>query len=163
VRDAKWQPVDNATVTVEIESVITEGNPSAPLKLTAQPSTTEAGLSEATFVPRTAAAFRAKATAVNSGGGTEGNAVAGWVSDPAAAEFSSLVPNRSTMEDLARRTGGRVLQMDELDSWARALPSEKAPIMETWTQPLWHTPWIFLLSIACLCGEWAWRRTHGMP
>ncbi|HEX2746498.1 MAG TPA: glutamine amidotransferase [Verrucomicrobiales bacterium] len=163
VRDAKWQPVDNATVTVEIESVITDGTPPAPLKLTAQPSATEAGLSEATFVPRAAAAFRARATAVNASGGAEGSALTGWVSDPGAAEFASLVPNRTSMEDLARRTGGRVLKLDELDSWARALPSEKAPVMETWTQPLWHTPWIFLLAIACLCGEWAWRRTHGMP
>ncbi|HWB02901.1 MAG TPA: hypothetical protein VG796_07755 [Verrucomicrobiales bacterium] len=163
VRDAKWLPVDNASVSIEIESVITGGDAPAALKLNAQPSTAEAGLSEATFVPRTAAAFRARATAVNAEGGTEGSAVTGWVSDPAAAEYSSLVPNRSSMEDLARRTGGRVLNLDELGSWARALPSEKAPVMETWTQPLWHTPWIFLLSLACLCGEWAWRRTHGMP
>jgi hypothetical protein len=163
VRDVKWQPVDNATVTVEIESVLSDGSPPISLKLVAQPSTSEAGLAETTFVPRNAAAFRAKATAVNASGSTEGTALTGWVSDPAAAEFSSMVPNRAAMEDLARRTGGKVLKLDELDSWASALPSEKAPVMETWTQPLWHTPWIFLLSIACLCGEWAWRRTHGLP
>ena len=163
VHDAKWQPVDNATVTIEIESVIADGSPPISLKLVAQPSTSEAGLSEATFVPRNTAAFRAKATAVNASGVAEGTALTGWVSDPSAAEFSSLVPNRTALEDLARRTGGKVLKLDELDSWARDLPSEKAPVMETWTQPLWHTPWIFLLSIACLCGEWAWRRTHGLP
>lgn len=163
VRDAQWQPVDNATVTLEIESAIAEGTPPAPLKLTAQPSTDEAGLSEATFVPRSAAAFRAKAVALNAVGAEEGRAEAGWVSDPAAVEFASLVPNRAPLEELARRTGGRVLEMSELGAWAKDLPVEKAPVMETWTQPLWHTPWIFLLAVACLCGEWAWRRTHGMP
>ena len=163
VRDAKWQPVDNANVTVEIESMLSEGTPPAPLKLTAQPSAAEAGLSEAVFVPRAAAAFRARAVAVNAAGGTEGTALTGWVSDPAAAEFNSLVPNRAALEDLARRTGGRVLKADELEAWARDLPVEKAPVMETWSQPLWHTPWIFLLAVGCLCGEWAWRRTHGMP
>ena len=163
VRDAKWQPVDNTTVTIEIESVIAGATPPAALKLTAQPSTGEAGLSEATFVPRSAAAFRAKAVVLNSTGAEEGRAEAGWTSDPAAAEFSSLVPNRTPLEELARRTGGRVLKPDELDAWARELPSEKAPVMETWSQPLWHTPWIFLIAIGCLCGEWAWRRTHGMP
>jgi hypothetical protein len=101
--------------------------------------------------------------AVNSAGAEEGRAESGWTSDPAAAEFQSLVPNRAPLEELARRTGGRVLQLDDLDAWARNLPSEKAPVMETTSQPLWHTPWIFLLAIACLCGEWAWRRTHGMP
>jgi len=163
VRDPKWQPVDNATVTVEIESVIADGTPPAPLKLTAQSSPDEAGLSEATFVPRNAAAFRARAVVVNAAGAEEGRAEAGWASDPAAAEFQSLVPNRASLEELARQTGGRVLQIDELDAWARELPSEKAPVMETWSQPLWHTPWIFLLAVACLCGEWAWRRTHGLP
>ena len=163
VRDAKWQPVDNTTVAVEIESVMADGTPPATLKLTAQPSSGEAGLSEATFVPRSAAAFRARAVAMNASGTEEGRAEAGWTSDPAAAEFASLVPNRTSMEELARRTGGRVLTVDELDAWARNLPSEKAPVMETTSQPLWHTPWIFILAIACLCGEWAWRRTHGMP
>ncbi len=163
VRDAKWQPVDNAGVTLEIESVIADATPPAPLKLTAQPSPAEAGLSEATFVPRTAAAFCAKAAAVNASGVEEGRAEAGWTSDPAAAEFSSLVPNRAALEELARRTGGRVLEMSELDAWTKELPAEKAPVMETWSQPLWHTPWTFLLAVACLCGEWAWRRTHGMP
>jgi uncharacterized membrane protein len=163
VRDANWQPVDNATVTVEIESVIADGTPPAPLKLTAQPSADEAGLSEATFVPRSAAAFRARVVALNAAGAEAGRAEAGWVSDPAAAEFASLVPVRAPLEELARRTGGRVLTEKELDAWANSLPAEKAPVMETWTQPLWHTPWIFLLAVACLCGEWAWRRTHGMP
>ena len=163
VRDAGWQPVDNAAVTIEIESVIADRTPPVTLKLTAQPSPDEAGLCETTFVPRTAAAFRARAVAVNTSGAEEGRSEVGWTSDPAAAEFASLVPNRATLEELARRTGGRVLKLDELDAWARSLPSEKAPVMETWSQPLWHTPWIFLLAIACLCGEWAWRRTHGMP
>jgi hypothetical protein len=163
VRDAQWQPVDNATVTVEIESVMAEGTPAGALKLTAEASAAEAGLSEATFVPRGAAAYRATAVAVNASGAEEGRSVTGWVSDPAAAEFASLVPNRAALEELARRTGGRVLDAEELDAWAKQLPSEKAPVMETWSQPLWHTPWIFLLAVACLCGEWAWRRTHGMP
>jgi uncharacterized membrane protein len=163
VRDAQWLPVDNATVTVEIESVIADGAAPAPLKLTAQPSDAEPGLSEATFVPRSAAAFRAKAVAVNASGAEEGRAEAGWVSDPGAAEFASLVPNRAPLEELARRTGGKVLELDELDEWAKQLPTEKAPVMETYAEPLWHTPWIFILAVACLCGEWAWRRTHGMP
>lgn len=163
VRDGNWQPVDNATVTIEVESVISDGTPPAPLKLTAQASPDEPGVSESTFVPRGAAAFRARAVAVNAAGAEAGRAETGWTSDPGAAEFQSLVPNRASMEALARRTGGRVLELNELDEWARKLPAEKAPVMETWSQPLWHTPWIFILAIACLCGEWAWRRTHGMP
>jgi hypothetical protein len=155
--------VDNATVTVEIESVLADGTPPAPLKLTAQPSADEPGLSEATFVPRHAAAYKARAIALNAAAAEEGRAEAGWTSDPAAAEFQSLVPNRAALEELARKSGGRVLQAGELDRWARDLPSEKAPVMETWSEPLWHTPWIFLLAVACLCGEWAWRRTHGLP
>jgi hypothetical protein len=28
-------------------------------------------------------------------------------------------------------------------------------------RPLWHTPWLFLLALACFLGEWGLRRQKG--
>jgi hypothetical protein len=66
------------------------------------------------------------------------------------------------MEQLARQTGGRVLTPDDLDSFSKELPTQRAPITETWTRPLWHTPWMFLFALACFVGEWGLRRYKGL-
>lgn len=159
VRDPQWRPVDTATVAVTVEGLLgAEGK----VTLSAEPSLTEAGLYEATFVPRSTGGWKATAVATNDVGAEEGRAEAGWSTDLAADEFRSLVPDRALLTELARRTGGRVLEPAELDAWTRSLPNEKAPVMETWSQPLWHTPWVFLAALACLVAEWGWRRTHGM-
>ena len=91
-----------------------------------------------------------------------GQSSTGWTSDLAAAEFRDLQPNRPLMERLARQTGGRVLSPDDLASFARRLPSEHAPITETWTRPIWHTPLVFLLALACFVSEWGLRRWKGL-
>jgi hypothetical protein len=80
----------------------------------------------------------------------------------AASEFRDLQPNRALMEQLARQTGGRVLAPEELEAFARELPAKRAPINETWTRPLWHTPWMFLFAVACFVGEWGLRRLKGL-
>lgn len=162
VRDAKWQPVDDAKVVIEVESVLADAAPTK-LRITAEPSLEEAGLYKAIYVPRTTGGYKAAAVALNGAGAEEGRAETGWSTDLAADEFRSLVPNASLLESLAYKTGGRVIPAEELEAWARSLPSSKAPVMETWSQPLWHTPWAFLLAVACLVGEWGWRRTHGWP
>jgi hypothetical protein len=92
-----------------------------------------------------------------------GRAQAGWVNDPAAAEFRSLEPNRSLLEELARSTGGRLLAWSELDAFAERLPRELAPIMEVRAYPLWHQSGVFLAVLACFIAEWIWRRWRGLP
>lgn len=66
------------------------------------------------------------------------------------------------MESLAQKTGGEVVNPNQLDAFARALPSKRAPITETQLTPLWHTPWMFLAAIACLVTEWGVRRWKGL-
>ena len=44
--------------------------------------------------------------------------------NPAADEFRSLQPNEALMEDLAERTGGRVLALSDLAQWAKELPTK---------------------------------------
>jgi hypothetical protein len=87
---------------------------------------------------------------------------AGWTNDPSAEEFQSLVPNRAWMDAVAQKTGGRVLEQSDLDSWASELQFEAAPIMETISTPLWHTPYLFGAAMVLFALEWYLRRKRGL-
>jgi len=161
VRDPKFQSLDNAVVTLKVTRA---GAPAdeAPITLAAEASTSEPGLYEATYIPRESGGYRLEAAVASDTGAPAGAAATGWTSDLAAAEYRDLKPNRGLMEQLARQTGGRVLTPDELDSFARELPTHRAPVTESWTRPLWHTPWMFLFALACFVGEWGLRRYKGL-
>lgn len=186
VSDAGFLPVENATVSITVEPVTfgpenTTGapaggpspsttGPAAPavpavktLTIQAEPSPTEPGLYLASYLPRQTGGFKATAKAINAEGAMEGQATAGWAADLEAQELRSLTPDRALLEELARKTGGAMVEASSLEEFAARLPSVKAPVMEPYEEPLWHTPWIFLTAIGCLAAEWGLRRTSGLP
>ena len=160
-RDAKFQPLDNATVNIKVQTIGRAGE-SATIALPAEASAGEAGLYEATYVPRESGGYRVEASVTDQSGAVAGSAMAGWSTDLAAAEFRSLTPNRALMESLATKTGGQVLTPDQLDAFVRELPSRRVPVTETWTRPIWHTPAMFLFALACFVAEWGIRRKKGL-
>ena len=160
-RDAKFQALDNAAITLKVAHVSAPAG-EAPLTLTAEASTSEPGLYEASYIPRDSGGYRVEAAVVNDAGAAAGSATTGWTSDLAAAEYRDLKPNRALMEQLAHQTGGQVLSPEDLEKFARELPSKRAPITETSTRPLWHTPWMFLFALGCFVGEWGLRRWKGL-
>jgi hypothetical protein len=166
VRDQKFQPLDNAVVIIEIQPVMTEGviGPTTNLiRLQAEPALNEAGLYSLSYVPRFTGGYRAAAYVTNSAGAEVGRAEAGWSTDLAAEEFRSLIPNVGLLESIAKQTGGEIVAADQLDAFARALPHKHAPVMESWTFPLWHTPAMFALALAAFVAEWGLRRWKGLP
>lgn len=167
VRDPKFQPLDNASVTVQVRFAskpagVPAATNAAAVRLTAEPSLSEAGVYSSTFVPRDTGGYFAEAAVKDSTGTEVGRAQSGWSSDPAADEFRSLRPNRTLLEALARRTGGDVLEMDKLEAFARALPNKKLPVTEARTMPLWHQAAVFLFALCCFVVEWGLRRSKGM-
>jgi uncharacterized membrane protein len=179
VKDEKFQPMENAAVTLRVRPVgaqvdtppspagqtpapAAQRNPSADVRLTAEPALSEPGLYQATYIPRATGGYFAEAVITNSVGAEVGRAQAGWSSDPAAEEFRSLRPNRALLEDIAKKTGGEVIPIDRLDAFAASLPQRKVPIAESWTLPLWHQPVVFLFALACFVGEWGLRRWKGL-
>ncbi|MBX3732011.1 MAG: hypothetical protein KF791_05405 [Verrucomicrobiae bacterium] len=166
VRDPKFQPMDNADVILEIQPVlIASSEPGATnvLRLPAEASVSEPGLYEAVYVPRLTGGFRATAVAMNPVGAEVGRAEAGWSTDLAAEEFRSLEPNLPLLESIARQTGGEVIPAGRLEAFVRDLPERRAPEMESWSRPLWHTPAMFALALGCLVTEWGLRRWRGLP
>jgi uncharacterized membrane protein len=161
VRDAKFQPLDNATVTLKVVRAGAAAD-APPLLLTAEASLKEPGLYETTYVARESDGYRAEATVVDEAGTPAGGASSGWTTDLPAAEYRDLKPNRAAMEQLARQTKGKVLAPADLEAFVRDLPSIAAPVKEIWTRPLWHTPWMLLAALSCLVLEWGLRRWKGL-
>lgn len=165
-RDAKFQPLDDATVNIEVETVSFGAGASevrAPIHLLAEASATEPGLYQTSYVPRQTGGYKVTAKVTNAVGAEVGRAEAGWSTDLAAEEFRSLTPNVALLENLARKTGGEMVAVADLEQFARSLPQKKAPVMETALNPLWHTPAMLMFALGCLLTEWGLRRWKGMP
>lgn len=164
VKDREFKPMDSASVSVSVRKVAgeTATNQVAALDLTAEPVASEPGLYAATYVQHGSGGYLAEATVRDDQGVEVGRAKSGWVSEPAADEFRSLSPNRALLEQIAKQTGGEVLERGDLPAFVKRLPTRAAPVMESWSRPIWHNPWVFLLAFLCFIGEWALRRWKGL-
>jgi uncharacterized membrane protein len=174
VRDKKFQPLDNASVTLEIRSAAARFAASSPrpgsesstndarVRIPAEPALTEAGLFQTTYIPRETGAYHAVAIVRDDSGLELGRAEAGWTADPAAEEFRSLKPNRALLEKIAQQTKGEVISPARLNEFAASLPNRAVPIMENWTFPLWDTAAMFLFALTCFIAEWGLRRLKGL-
>ncbi|HWD92800.1 MAG TPA: glutamine amidotransferase [Verrucomicrobiae bacterium] len=169
--DEEFKPLDNASVQLTIRPVKTvSSSPSdsakietqRPLQLAAEPSASDPGSYTATFVAHETGAYLVEATVTQADGKIAGHAAAGWTSDPAAEEFRSLKPNRALLQNLAQRTGGEIVPLADLEKFVRTLPERRSPVMETWSDPLWHKPAVLLFALACFVAEWGLRRWKGM-
>src|SRR5439155_8247875 len=143
-RDKKFQPLENASVKLNVRFVgvdqdtpgtmtnvaaqfhlAEQGSPTQSVPLAVEPALGEAGLYEATYIPRETGGYLAEATVTDSNGIDIGHAEAGWTADPAADEFRSLKPNRALLETIAKKTGGEIIAADKLAQFANSLPNRK--------------------------------------
>ncbi|HEX5176494.1 MAG TPA: hypothetical protein VFV83_05665, partial [Chthoniobacteraceae bacterium] len=159
VRDPKFLPIDNASVRVKITPIL---HPEAALTLAADASSREPGLYECEFLPRESGGYRAEATAADENGAALGGAQTGWATNLAADEFRSLSPNVALMESIARQSGGALVRKEKLAEFVEELPAKRAPVTETVTHPIWHTPLFFSFALICFVGEWGIRRLKGL-
>ena len=162
VRDKNFESMDDVSITIEVR------DPNGrTVKLSTQPVPSETGFFEAVYVPRLDGSYFARAVVTDADGLELGDAETGWAIDLEASEFQSIRTNRPLLERIAQQTGGRIVELDALDSFARSLPILNAPVMDTWIRPLWDLhgimPAVFLFVLICFIGEWALRRWKGMP
>ena len=156
VRDKAFRPQDDASVRIEVQEP--EGT---KLDLAAEPASSEAGLFEASTHAGKAGAYRVKATVKDGTGAVLGETSTGWALNPAADEFAALTPNRPVLERLAQWSGGRVLKLEEVEAWAKDLPTQTLPVTETRVEPLWDHTWVLLVLVGLLGTEWWLRRRQG--
>jgi predicted RNA-binding Zn ribbon-like protein len=67
------------------------------------------------------------------------------------------------LETIAKRTGGELVKMEDLERFVRHFPERHAPVTESWTEPLWQKPLVFLFVLCCFVAEWGIRRWKGLP
>lgn len=158
VRDERYDPQENAAVRVTVAAP-----DEAPLTLSLEPSLSEPGLFETLYVPRRAGAYRADFEVTDSDGRPLGTTQVGWVFEPAAEEFRRVEVDRAAMQRLAEATGGAVLSPRDLSALVEDLPNRDVPLQESWTTPLWHSPWMLAAILLTLAGEWGLRRWRGLP
>ena len=162
VRNKDFEPMNDVSIAIEVR------DPNGQtVQVTAEPALSETGLFEATYVPRRNGSYFARSVVTDAEGLELGDAQTGWAVDLEALEFRSIRTNRPLLERIAGLTGGRVVELDALDSFARSLPTRNAPVMDTWIRPLWDLrgilPAVFVFILICFVGEWALRRWKGMP
>src|SRR5690606_16216545 len=154
-RDAEFRPLELATTRITVKRVdaspttgdAENGNGFSQAVLPAEPSADAPGRYVANFVAREAGGYLATAEVTDRAGKLIGRAEAGWVHDPAAEEFKSIVPNRALLEELTRQTGGSMVTRAELAGLTERLARAPAPITEAWSRPLWHNPRMFAVVL----------------
>ncbi len=158
-RDEAFLPLENASVTLEVSTINGDGE---MLALTADADPSTAGLYRASYWPSVGGGHRVVAKVKADDESEVGSVASGWTSELGSAEFADLRLNADLLAEIARQTGGRVIDADELDQFAKDLPNQKVPVTETWVYPLWHRSWVLLVVLGCLCGEWGLRRWKGL-
>ncbi|MEA3225383.1 MAG: hypothetical protein U9Q07_05490, partial [Planctomycetota bacterium] len=162
VRDKDFKPMDNVSVSMEVRDPNDQ-----TVRLRAEPVAGESGLFEAVHVPRFSGGYFARAVVTDEKDNEIGDAEAGWAVDLEAREFRSIRADRPLLEKIAGQTGGRIVELGELNDFARELLSRDVPITTTQIKPLWDLPGVlpavFLFTLICFAGEWALRRWKGMP
>ncbi len=157
VRDATYEPIDNAQVRVTLV-----GPDGEELDLQAEPSDA-GGTYVLRFVSREAGPYRATVRAILPDGEELPPRATGWVHAPLVEELQSLRPNERGLQALAEQTGGELLRPQELNRFVQSLATRKVPVTEPWVYPIWHRWPVFLLACLCLIGEWGLRRLRGLP
>lgn len=157
VKGPDFKALDNATVQLVVQNP--DGSSS---ELTAEPSPDTPGNYETVVLSDKEGVYTVEAKCSGPDGSELGVVESGWVHEPLAMEFKGLGENRVLLNEIAEKSGGKVIQWDELDLFVKDVPSDQVPVKEKRVFPLWHQSWVIFAAIACLCFEWGWRRRYGM-
>ncbi len=157
VRDEAFEPQDDATVLLTVTDL--DGETST---LNAEPSLEEPGLFTAEYATEKEVGYRIETSVLDGEGQTIGIDEVARALNPEADEFSKLGPNESLLQQIASATGGEMLTIENITDLPSLLKELDLPVSEIRQRPLWHTPWLFLLALACFLGEWGIRRRQGV-
>ncbi len=160
IRGNDFEARENADVKFSVE-----GPDGQTFELTGEPSDTESGAFETTVAAAQMGAWRVSVSATVSDDATAEplTAETGWASQPDQREMSSVQVNHKFLEQVASLTGGRTVELNALDGFVDSLPESRAPLVEVWSWPIWHSWWVFLTALACLTTDWTLRRRRGLP
>ncbi len=157
VRDDSFAPQDDASVMLTVTDL--DGSTT---KISADPSLDQPGLFTAEYLSGDSAGYRIEAEVRDGDGLVVGTDQTARTFNPAAREFANVGPNPEPLRKIADATGGEMLALADIGKLPDLLKDLDLPVVEIRRTPLWHTPWLFLIALACFLGEWALRRRQGV-
>jgi hypothetical protein len=158
VNNREYDPMSDAAV----EITITDPNGDTH-KVEGDLSLEKPGLYTGEFSGGQEGIYRATIAAKDSAAEIIGETEAGWVVNPGLEEFQRLTGNAELLKELSARTEGEVIKLSDVDELAKTLEKKSVPVMETKRRPLWHSPWVLILALACFMAEWGIKRLRGLP
>jgi uncharacterized membrane protein len=158
LRDASFKPLDNATVSLTVFEP--DGQ---KVSATAVADVARPGYYLSEYWSSLDGGYRCEIEAITPDGEELPAVMTGWTAQPSAEEFARVEPDVDILKQLAERSKGELVPADDLAAFVSTLPTRKVPVTELRIEPLWHRPWLILLALGCLCGEWGLRRWKGLP
>ncbi len=148
-----------AELTAELEAA---GQPPEPVRFEKSPD--DPAVLTATFPAQQAGSYTLRvvpSTVGEAPGGVRGSTTTFRV-EPPRREVDEPSLNRALLADLARATGGRVFELDDLDKLDEAIPTrEVARTLET-RDELWDAPMLAAVIMLALTTEWILRKRFRM-
>ncbi len=157
VKDEGFAPLDNATARLTIIQPDNE-----VFELVAEPSGRIAGEYTADFMPAQTGLNRVTAEVSDHQQNVIGTQESGWIAQPEIEEFAQVIPNRELLKQIAERTGGEVINANQLSAFVDSLGNRQIPFTEQNIYPWWHHWSLFVTALALLIAEWGIRRWKGL-
>lgn len=165
---------DRVTVSARLQDAAFE--PLTLPQIEAAVVTADAGPEKVNLVavPNQRGRYEATFTAIRAGNGTFRVQLPSATADAGAIETSFVVElpsvetnqtwlNRPLLMDLAKLSGGKYFEMNELAHLAAAVPNRTETVEErTRPQPLWDVPAMLVLLVGLLSTEWLLRRRYNL-
>jgi uncharacterized membrane protein len=160
VKGRDFEPREN----VDVRITVTDPD-GQTVELTGEPSDDEPGLFEAVVSAPSAGAWRAQvvATVIGEDDDKPLTAETGWASQPDQEEMQSVRVNRDWLESIAKQSGGRTVEIADIDDLRDELNTSDVPVVEFWSWPIWHQWWVLATAVGCFVADWTLRRRRGLP
>jgi uncharacterized membrane protein len=156
VTDTLYQPRNDAQVTMHVSGAVA-GSADVPMEWVVDRD----GEYRATFTPATNGLQTIRVDAVDSVGRRMTDSVVVRVGD-LNAEYVDAEMRASLLKRIADETGGKFYRPDRVSTLVEDLAMSKNGVTVVNQLDLWDMPFLFLLLVALVCAEWAYRRARGL-
>jgi uncharacterized membrane protein len=156
VTDTLYRPRNDARVTMHVSGAVA-GSPDVPMEWVVDRD----GEYRATFTPTTNGLQTIRVEAVDSAGQRFTDSVVVRVGD-LNAEYVDAEMRASLLKRIADETGGKFYRPDRVSTLPEDLAMSKNGVTVVNQLDLWDMPFLFLLLVALVCAEWAYRRARGL-
>ncbi|MDP7303402.1 MAG: hypothetical protein QGG09_09895, partial [Pirellulaceae bacterium] len=153
-RQAEWQSGEAGRVAVE---VVDEAGKRIPIEL--RSGSAEPNLFVASFYPSSSGRFELNAS-LTSEGKTVANQTAEFLVHGSDLELADTGTNRSLLKSISQKSGGVYVDVEDTSKLADSIERKERRDVRTERTEYWDSPFLFLLFIAAVSGEWILRRKN---